>query len=176
MKTVSLMRSGRIEMILRLVLAIMMLISIFTFVYSVDAAGAAQIAGTGTFDDLVECDEAITNDQGVGPDFALLLTGDLEGCLYTFVQTWQCTPGGMYIETGEEIFVADDGEGTFSTTYRFEAKYENCEALSGQVNGRCQHPIVAGSGTGKFYGVKGRLDFKDDVVNGIVEYRGHLEY
>ncbi len=43
-----------------------------------------------------------------------------------------------------------------------------------QVFGRCQHPLVDGSGTGDFEGISGRLDFKDDVEAGTVDYRGHL--
>ena len=43
-----------------------------------------------------------------------------------------------------------------------------------EVHGRCQHPIVAGSGTGGFAGATGRADFKDDVVTGEFLYRGHI--
>jgi hypothetical protein len=47
--------------------------------------------------------------------------------------------------------------------------------LSGsEVRGRCEHPIVAGSGTGGFEGATGRIDFKDDVVAGEFLYRGHI--
>jgi hypothetical protein len=163
-------------MFLRFVLALIMLITLFTAVQSADAAAATQIAGIGTFDELVVCTENITNSQGANPDFALVLEGDLEGCLYTFVQTAVCTPGGAYIETGEEMFVANGDGSTFSTTYRFEAKFNDCNDFSGQINGRCQHPIVDGSGTGSFEGVKGRLDFRDDLVNDVAVYRGQLKF
>ena len=66
--------------------------------------------------------------------------------------------------------------GTFRTTYRFEAKYEDVANLAGEIFGRCQHPIVEGSGTGIFEGVSGRLDFKDEVESGTFLYRGHLRY
>jgi hypothetical protein len=112
----------------------------------------------------------------VGADFALIMTGDLDGCLYTFVETAQSSPSGTYRETGTERFVDSDGRGTFLTTYRFEAKYEDVDTLSGEIFGRCQHPIVEGSGTGIFEGVTGILFFKDEVETGNFLYRGHLRF
>jgi hypothetical protein len=135
------------------------------------AGGATQISGVAFFDEADTCDSA-----SVGADFALLMTGDLDGCLYTFVQTAQSSPSGTYRETGTELFVASDGAGTFETTYRFEAKYEDVADLSGEIFGRCQHPIVEGSGTGIYDGVSGQLFFKDDVEAGTFPYRGHLRY
>ena len=64
--------------------------------------------------------------------------------------------------------------GTFTTTYRFEAKYDPDAATGMEVNGRCQHPIAEGSGTGGFAGATGRLDFKDDIGTGLFYYRGHI--
>jgi hypothetical protein len=101
------------------------------------------------------------------------MTGDLEGCLYTFVESAKCSPSGVYLETGTETFVGQGG--TFRTTYRFEAKYQDCANLAVEIHGRCQHPIIAGSGTGPFEGVTGRLDFKDDIEAGNFPYRGHLK-
>jgi hypothetical protein len=110
----------------------------------------------------------------VGADFAILMTGDLDGCLYTFVQTARSSPSGTYLETGRELFVASEGAGTFETTYRFVGKYEDVANLAGEIFGRCQHPIVEGSGTGIYEGVSGRLFFKDDVEAGNSIYRSHL--
>jgi hypothetical protein len=135
------------------------------------AAGATQISGVAFFDEDDICDSG-----SVGADFALIMTGDLEGCLYTFIETAQSSPSGTYRETGRELFVDSEGAGTFETTYRFEAKYEDVANLAGEIFGRCQHPIVEGSGTGIFEGVTGRLDFKDDVEAGNFPYRGHLRY
>jgi hypothetical protein len=135
------------------------------------AGGATQISGVAFFDEADTCDSA-----SVGADFALLMTGDLDGCLYTFVQTAQSSPSGTYRETGTELFVASEGAGTFETTYRFEAKYEDVADLSGEIFGRCQHPIAEGSGTGIYEGVSGQLFFKDDVEAGTFPYRGHLRY
>src|SRR5918995_1713307 len=125
------------------------------------AEGATQISGEAVLDEADTCDSA-----SVGADYALLMTGDLDGCLYTFVQTQESSPSGTYRETGTETFVASDGSGTFETTYRFEAKYEDVDTLSGEIFGRCQHPIVEGSGTGIFLGVSGQLFFKDEVETG----------
>ena len=131
--------------------------------------GATQISGVGFFDEADVC-----NSASVGADFALIMTGDLEGCLYTFVETAESSPSGTYRETGTELFVASDGVSTFQTTYPFEAKYEDVDNLAGEQFGRCQHPIVEGSGTGIFEGVTGQLFFKDDVEAGNFPYRGHL--
>ena len=133
------------------------------------AEGATQISGVAVLDEADECDSG-----SVGADFALIMDGDLEGCLYTFVETQESSPSGTYRETGTELFVASGGAGTFETTYRFEAKYEDVANLTGEQFGRCQHPIVEGSGTGIFEGVTGQLFFKDDVESGTFPYRGHL--
>jgi hypothetical protein len=136
------------------------------------AGGATQISGVGFYADEDTCGDP----GGEGADYALILTGDLEGCLYTFVETTKSSPSGTYRETGREVFVASDGSGTFETTHRFAAKYEDVANLTGEIFGRCQHPIVKGSGTGIFEGVTGRLDFKDDIEAGNFPYRGHLRW
>jgi hypothetical protein len=136
------------------------------------AQGATPIAGIGFFADPSEC----TDPEGNSSNFALRMTGDLEGCLYVFVETAACSPSGTYRETGTEGFVGQyNGEaGTFKTTYKFEAKYQDCPNLGGEIVGRCQHPIVAGSGEGIFEGATGQFDFKDDIEAGNFPYRGHL--
>jgi hypothetical protein len=144
------------------------------------AGGATQISGVGVFDDLrdPECnDPGVEGPGGEDPDYALVMSGALEGCLYTFVDPDPAvSPSGTYRETGTELFVASGGAGSFETTYRFEAKYEDVANLSGEIFGRCQHPIVKGSGTGDYEGVTGILLFKDDVETGEFFYRGHLRY
>jgi hypothetical protein len=137
--------------------------------------GATQISGIAFFDVADEC-----NSSGQEAHFALVLTGDLDGCWYTYVDDFECSPGGTYREVGREYFVGTYlGEsGTFWTTYRFEAKYEGCAEdgsyVGAEIKGRCQHPIVNDSGTGVFEGVTGRVDFKDDIEAGNYPYRGHL--
>src|SRR5215210_1706541 len=139
------------------------------------AGGATQISGVGVFDDpppQAVCNDPLDPEDPV-PNYALVMTGDLEGCLYTFVETAVSSPNGTYRETGTELFVASDGSGTFETTYRFEAKYD---LAGGEIFGRCQHPIVEGSGTGIYEGVSGRIDMKDDIVEVNFPYRGHLRW
>lgn len=139
--------------------------------------GATQISGLGFWDATDGC-----NSAGQGADFALTMSGDLEGCLYVFVDDFECSPSGTYREAGRELFIGtyNGQSGTFRTTYKFEAKYEGCSDdgsyLGLEILGRCQHPIVNGSGTGVFYGVTGRLDLKDDIEAGNYPYRGHLKF
>lgn len=106
----------------------------------------------------------------------IVMTGSLDGCWYThIIGTPRTTQGGVYLESGTELFVGQlDGgpAGTFTTTYKFEAKLN---ADGAEVRGRCQHPIVSGSGTGGFAGATGRVDFKDIIGDPITyEYRGHI--
>ncbi len=140
--------------------------------------GATQISGIGYYAEAGQC----TDPQGLGSSYNLLMTGDLQGCHYVFVETASCSPGGTYTETGTETFVGqyNGAEGTFRTTYLFTAKFTECTtptgeiAPAGEIVGRCQHPLVAGSGTGVFEGVTGRVDMKDDIETGSFPYRGHF--
>ena len=139
-------------------------------------SGSMQIAGIGFYATANECDY-----EGLGAAYAIRMTGDLEGCLYAFIDDFECSPGGTYREEGREYFVGTyNGQpGSFWTSYKFEAKYEGCSngsPLGAEIFGRCQHPIVEGSGTGVFSGVTGRLDFKDDIEAGNFPYRGHLRF
>lgn len=80
-------------------------------------------------------------------------------------------PSGNAMFSGTEHFtgcvnsdgdaVCDPGEpsGTFNTTFTFTAKFD---ADGNEVHGRCNHPIV--SGTGGFDGVTGVVNFTDDVT------------
>jgi len=144
----------------------------------ISSNGAAQLSGVGFFAEPSECDAA-----ALGATYAVKMTGDLEGCLYVFIDDFDCSPSGTYRETGREYFVGTykgEGSGTFWTSYKFEAKYEGCAAnggaLGAEIFGRCQHPVVKGSGDGIFEGVTGRLDFKDDIAAGNFPFRGHLQF
>ena len=106
-----------------------------------------------------------------------MLRGSLTGCWYTDVQQVKTTPSGVYRERGRELFIGRlDGRrpGRFTTTYQFEAKF----APDGsEVHGRCQHPLVPGSGTGGFAGATGRVDFKDIIGEPVTYvYRGHIAF
>jgi hypothetical protein len=144
------------------------------------SASSNQISGVAVFD--------LSGATCEGPpveyaDFVsyppLLLSGSLEGCWYTRVDSVKDNgaPSGVYLETGREVFVGrlDGGPvGVFVTTYRFESKWDPDVSTGSELRGRCQHPIVAGSGTGGFAGATGRVDFKDVVADGSFVYRGHI--
>ncbi|HEX6169855.1 MAG TPA: hypothetical protein VFZ33_09180, partial [Chitinophagaceae bacterium] len=112
-----------------------------------NGAGATQISGIGYYATSGECDYG-----SQGAAYAIRMTGDLQGCLYAFIDEYECSPSGTYREEGREYFVGTyNGQtGTFWTTYKFEARYEGCSEsgapLGAEIFGRCQHPIVAGSG------------------------------
>ncbi len=65
-------------------------------------------------------------------------------------------------------------EGTFSTTYTFESRWDPSYTAHGtEIWGRCQHLIVRGSGTDALRGVSGyvlRTDTAPDGTEG--RYRG----
>jgi len=140
-----------------------------------NSTGATQISGIGFYATSNEC-----NYESQGAVFAIKMTGDLQGCLYAFIDDYECSPSGTYREEGREYFVGtyNGQSGTFWTTYRFEAKYENCDGgpLGAEIFGRCQHPITEGSGTGVFSGVSGQINFRDDIEAGNFPYRAHLRW
>jgi hypothetical protein len=109
----------------------------------------------------------------------IVLTGSLEGCWYTKVDSVKDhgAPSGIYLESGREVFVGSlngGPTGLFATTYKFESKWDPDVSTGTEVHGRCQHPMVVGSGTGGFEEATGRIDFKDIVADGSYLYRGHL--
>ena len=135
--------------------------------------GAIQISGIGYY----AAQGACTDPEGVGATYILSMTGSLNGCQYVFVETSKCSAGGAYYEAGTETFVGTyDGQpGMFRTNYVFTGKYADCAALAGEVEGRCQHPFIDGSGKGVFDGIKeARIDMRDDIGAGNFPYRGHL--
>lgn len=114
------------------------------------------------------------------------LDGSLVGCWYlTSVDESRWDPvSGIYQEVGTERFEgcvvhagAPDQCGSFMTTFRFTAQFPpggDGPDFSQEIRGRCQHPIVDGSGQGGLAGIGGRVDFKDDVDAGVFIYRGHV--
>ena len=111
-------------------------------------------------------------------------SGDLVGCLYGVRHPAGQTPGGPISTRADEVFVGCWGEtcGSFALTAHITGNWEGAPGVSDQKNGRCQHKIVSGTGSGGFTGVEGRLDFKDilirddsgSVVGVEFDYRGHL--
>jgi len=114
--------------------------------------------------------------------FGLDMVGpNLVGCLInTSFVVDKNTPSGTYSEYGTETFVGcllEDGVevgcGTFDIEYRFTGKFD--PETGAQHYGRCQHPIIPGTGTGVFEGATGRIDFKDDLDAGLFYFRGHVK-
>lgn len=141
------------------------------------AGGATQIAGTIDGDPCTSPPEGFEASQT--PDgYAFPIAGDLDGCVYGVITTARFHEGsGTYQERADEIFVSsEDSADTFRMVENYTAKVDPDNDVTGLFFARCQHPIVTGSGTGEFEGVSGRLDFKDDTVNGTTEYKGHLRY
>jgi hypothetical protein len=140
-------------------------------------AGTTQISGTASFDDPEElCPDVLPSGFDSYP--ALVMDGDLEGCWYTHIESSKDNgaPSGVYLETGSELFIPfEDPDSSFTTTYKFESKWDPDVSTGVELKGRCQHPIVAG--TGEFAGVKGRVDFKDVITatGTTFVYRGHLK-
>jgi hypothetical protein len=139
------------------------------------SAAMSQVRGDAYYDTdgsvCVEPPEGFEIFVSIDP---LVLDGDLEGCLWTEAGASRSTPSGVFLEEGREVFEGTylgGDPGTFATTYRFESKWD---VEGNEIHGRCQHPIVAGSGTGGFEGVSGRLFFKDAPPEYF--YRGHLSF
>jgi hypothetical protein len=137
-------------------------------------AATTQLSGTAFFNPSPNspCPEPPPAYSSYPP---IVMTGSLDGCWYTHIETTRTTPGGVYLESGEELFVGrlnGGSAGTFTTTYKFEAKLDRDGS---EVRGRCQHPIAAGTGTRGFAGATGRVDFKDIIGDPITYvYRGHI--
>jgi hypothetical protein len=117
---------------------------------------------------------------------SLVMTGGLVGCWYTdTVVTHSAqpngTPSGTIQATGTEHFVgcldldADgsctgDPSGSLAFTFQFSGKFD--PSTGAEIFGRCQHPIV--SGTGDLADASGVITFQDDVTNGTSLYTGHV--
>ena len=76
----------------------------------ISANGATQISGIGTSAATGECSPLIE-----GANYAIRMTGELDGCLFGFIDETECSPSGTYREVGREYFVGTyNGEaGTF---------------------------------------------------------------
>ena len=167
---------------LTLIAIMLSLFVLLGFVASASAEGNNRISGIAYFDADGICNDEVYDAEGDAPDFAMWFEGDLVGCQYVFVDSWSCTPSNVYHESGTETYVIDGpyGEGTFQTTYIFRSKFTGCTPEGfpdgAEIFGFCQHPIVAGSGTGDYEGVTGRLMLRDDVEAGNFPYTGNLKW
>src|SRR5436309_15923398 len=82
------------------------------------AAHAAnhQLSGTASFNPppppRTPCPDPPSAYESYPP---LVMTGSLDGCWYTHIETARTTPGGVYLESGTELFVGRlDGEPVLS--------------------------------------------------------------
>lgn len=136
-------------------------------------AEATLASGVGVFDDT--CQPPVGSPPGNPGDYPpIAMSGSLDGCWYTYVSASRFNPSGTYVEQGTELFVGClDGMacGTFETVYTFTGKYTD-DTFAEEIHGRCEHRIVGG--TGDFAGAKGVINFKDDVVNLVFDYRGPI--
>ncbi|MBC7656091.1 MAG: hypothetical protein H7147_02835 [Frankiaceae bacterium] len=137
-------------------------------------AGTTLVSGVSVFN--TACQAPVGGVPGNLGDYpAIDFSGSLDGCWYTYVSASQFNPSGTYIEQGTELFVGClNGTtcGTFETVYTFTGKYTD-DTFTSEIHGRCEHSIVGG--TGDFAGAKGVINFKDDVVNMIFNYRGQIQ-
>lgn len=144
------------------------------------SAARQQISGAGVFDMTGEtCGPPPSGYEDFTDYPPIVLTGDLDGCWYTNVEASRDNgaPSGVYLEQGREVFVGSvqgGPVGTFETTYRFESRWDPDVSSGPEVFGRCQHPIVAGTGTAGLSGATGRLNFRDIVADGSYTYSGHV--
>ena len=143
------------------------------------ANAASHVSGDAAYPVEVPCPDPPAGYDDFVSYPGLLMSGSLDGCLYTKAITpAKETPSGVYLESGKEVFVGslDGGPvGTFTTTYKFQSKFDPDVSTGVEVFGRCHHPIVEGSGTGGLEGATGRLDFKDIIGNPVTYvYRGHI--
>jgi hypothetical protein len=157
--------------------AAVVLAMFFVFSVSVYAAdgqgGRTRVSGDSVFSD---CGE-----------YALEMSGDLNGCLDIIPQRYTCEEVGdiaVYREWGEEFFRDEDGVSTFETKYDLEGIYTAgfCETFdfTTQLAGGCDHKVL--KGRGKFRGANGIITFYDIIpdpgVSGASNfiYHGDVKY
>lgn len=123
------------------------------------------IAGTAQDGHTQISGDSVLSDCG---DFALEMTGDLNGCLEIFPERFTCEElngFAVYREWGEELFRDNDGVSSFSTKYDLEGLYAQgfCDSFdfSTQLAGGCSHKVF--SGEGKFLGSNGLITFYDII-------------
>lgn len=136
-------------------------------------SGSAALAG-GDEKPVFVSGNSTASDCGLpDSDFALALTGDLEGCWSIFVERYRCKElddYDLYIEKGREVFIGEfeAQQGEFRTTYIFEGAYAKgfCQSFDPtlEVGGGCTHKIFGTSGV--FDDAKGLVKFID-VIAGV---------
>ncbi len=128
--------------------------SITALAFAILLAGGSAALASEDKSVFVSGNSTFSSDCGVqGSDYAILLTGDLEGSLSTFVQGFKCKElkdYDLYLEKGREVFIGTlhGKQGRFTTDYTFDAAYAKgfCESFdtSLEVGGGCIHKIQHG--------------------------------
>jgi hypothetical protein len=135
-------------------------------------AGGSAAFATGNRTVFVSGNSTYSDCGAEGSDFALLMTGDLEGCLSVYVQGFKCkelADYDLYSERGREVFAGKlhGKQGRFRTTYTFDAAMAKgfCQSfdLSLEVAGGCSHKVEGR--TGVFKGAEGLIRFFDVITN-----------
>jgi len=165
-------RSARVLM--AIALASMMLAGGSTALADGDKAGGSAASAGGHKKPVFVSGNSTASDCGIpGSDWAIALTGDLEGCWSAYIQDYSCTElqdYALYFEEGREVFVGKlrGKQGSFRTAYTVEAAYAKglCESLdfTTEVAGFCKHRVIGGSHA--FTGAKGLITFLD-VIAGV---------
>ena len=137
------------------------------------AGGSAALAGGDKKPVFVSGNSTFSDCGLPGSDYAISLTGDLEGCWSSFVQDYKCKElqdYDLYFEEGREVFVGKfhGKQGRFRTTYTFEGAYAKgfCQSFDPtlEVGGGCKHKINGVSGV--FADAEGLIKFID-VIAGV---------
>jgi hypothetical protein len=138
-------------------------------------AGASKVsADSGNHRGWIAVSGSAVPSNCAADDFALALSGDLEGCWTIFPESFTCEElngFAWYTEAGREAFDGTlHGEpGSFVTTYTFEAAFAAgfCSTFDfhAELAGGCDHYVKGKSGS--FTGVVGRITFVD-IIPGIV--------
>ncbi len=105
--------------------------------------------------------------------YVILMTGDIEGCIYGITLSDQYEEeSGEYQSRDHETFIGtlDGLSGSWEMDEAYWAVFDT--ETGDQLSGRCEHPIIEGSGTGDFATADGELRFVDNVENHTAVYFG----
>jgi hypothetical protein len=135
------------------------------------AGGSTAMAG-GDKDIAINGNSTFSDCGAAGSDLALLMTGDLKGCLSVFIQDYTCeelADFDHYTERGRETFVGTwrGKQGRFATRYTVDAAYGKgfCQSLDYtlELSGSCTHHIDGRSGA--FADADGVFTLFDVITN-----------
>jgi hypothetical protein len=141
-------------------------------VTAISLAGGSAALANGDKEIAITGNSTFSDCGAAGSDLALLMTGDLKGCLSVFIQSSTCeelADFDHYTERGRESFVGTwrGKQGRFATRYTVDAAYGKgfCQSLdySLELSGSCTHHIDGRSGV--FAGADGLFTMFDVITN-----------